>query len=145
VFPLSVAYLNRVLSTQPIPAGNLQALASACLFIASKMKAPNPITAKRLSQYSDGSVSVDMILVSKSFKNEFYSFQSWEIVVVNILQWDICLQTVFEFFDQLLVRAPALETLRDSFCTVAYNIQKGTFIQNSTTVVVGSFSRKNFL
>ena len=71
IFPLAIAYLNRVLVVQPIPPSNLQALASACLFIASKMKAPQPLTAKTLSSYSDGYVKVDAILVSN---NRFFGF-----------------------------------------------------------------------
>ncbi|KAI6184102.1 Cyclin N-terminal domain-containing protein [Aphelenchoides bicaudatus] len=110
IFPLAVSYLNRALFLHRIPPTSLQALASACLFIASKMKAPHPITAKHLSQYSDGYVSADEIL-------------KWEIFITNILKWNLSLCTVFEFFDQLMVRAPDLEFLRESFCNVAYSIQ----------------------
>lgn len=112
IFPLAVTYLNRILFLQKIPTKHLQVLASACLFIASKMKAPQPLTAQRLAEYSDNYVRADEIL-------------KWEILIVNLLNWDISLHTVFEFFDQLMVRAPALEILRESFCKVAYSIQTG--------------------
>jgi cyclin D2 len=70
IFPLAVTYLNRVLFLERIPTESLQAVACACLFIASKMKAPTPITAKQLSHYTDGFVSAETILVSFS---EFYA------------------------------------------------------------------------
>lgn len=60
---MAVAYLNRILFLKRISTNDLQALASACLFIASKMKAPQPLIAKRLSEYTDEYVSVESILV----------------------------------------------------------------------------------
>ncbi|KAI6242785.1 Cyclin N-terminal domain-containing protein [Aphelenchoides fujianensis] len=105
VLPLAVSYLNRVLAVQRVPAANLQGLAAACVFVASKMKAPLPIVARRLSEYTDGF--------------------NWEMAILNLMQWNLSLQTAFEFFDQLLVRAPALEAIRTSFCSLAYNIQIG--------------------
>ncbi|VDK21852.1 unnamed protein product [Anisakis simplex] len=77
VFPLSVSYIDRFLALQNIFRDNLQTLASACLFIASKVKAAQPLQAKRIAYYTDGGVPSRAILVSstKVFVS-FFKFHS---------------------------------------------------------------------
>ncbi len=64
VFPLAVALLDRFLSVQAIFREHVQTVASVCLFIAAKVKAPQPMNAKTIAYYTDGGVRVQEILVS---------------------------------------------------------------------------------
>lgn len=69
-------------------------------------------------------------------------------MVTNSLKWNISLCTVFEIFDQLMVRAPDLEYLRESFCNIAYSIQIGKFFfsrENSAFYVLEFFVTNGFL
>ncbi|KAI1720346.1 G1/S-specific cyclin-D1 [Ditylenchus destructor] len=102
VFPLAVSYIDRVLSVQFVPRHNLLALANACLLLASKMKAPRPLTPQQIVEHTDNWVTQDELL-------------DWELFIVNKLGWQLSTATAYEFFDQLMVRAPILETLRESF------------------------------
>lgn len=51
--------------------------------------------------------------------------QDWEMLVLNHLQWNLLQSTPFEFFDQLLVRCPVLEALREDFALTLHRTQKG--------------------
>ncbi|VDN43907.1 unnamed protein product, partial [Gongylonema pulchrum] len=62
VFLLAVSLVDRFLSVHPIDRHNLQALAGVCLFVSSKVKAPQPLNAQRVAYYTDGAVRVDQIL-----------------------------------------------------------------------------------
>lgn len=58
--------MDRFLSVQSFHRNNLQALAGACLFVSSKVKAPQPLNAERIAYYTDGAVRMDQILVNTS-------------------------------------------------------------------------------
>jgi len=64
VFPLSVNYLDRVLSTMPVRRSQLQLLAAVSMFIASKFKDTTPLSAHCLVVYTDCSVTMSDLLVS---------------------------------------------------------------------------------
>lgn len=66
VFLLSVSLVDRFLSIQFVLRTNLQAVAGVCLFISSKVKAPQPLNAERIAYYTDGAVRMQEILVSSS-------------------------------------------------------------------------------
>ena len=66
IFPLAISLMDRFLSKQFVPKQHLQALASACLLLAGKVKAPIPLTAKTIAYYTDGAVNVEQLLVSAS-------------------------------------------------------------------------------
>ncbi|KAL3095803.1 hypothetical protein niasHS_005562 [Heterodera schachtii] len=111
VLPLAVAYLDRMLACRFVPRRNLQALASGCLLLASKMRAPQPMSAQRMAEHTDNSVRMEELL-------------DWEMLVLNHLQWNLLQSTPFEFFDQLLVRCPVLEALREDFALTLHRTQK---------------------
>jgi G1/S-specific cyclin-D2 len=130
VLPLAVAYLDRVLASKFVPRRNLQALGSACLLLASKMKAPQPMVAARLSELTAGNVNAEEMLdwvraITQTIIQGSTSFSPQEMVVVNQLQWNLLQATPFEFFDQLLVRSPILEALREDFARCLHSMQKG--------------------
>jgi len=89
VFPLAVSYLDRFLSVEAIHKHQLQALATACLFLASKVKEARHIDGPRLVQYTDDSVPISELL-------------SWELLVLNRLDWDLASLTAFDFIDQYM-------------------------------------------
>lgn len=64
VFALAVDYMDRVLSRVRIEKSQFQLLASVCIFLASKFKELQPITAEKLAVYTDCSVSIRLIMVS---------------------------------------------------------------------------------
>lgn len=63
VFPMSVNYLDRVLSVVPVRRSQLQLLATVCMFIASKFKDTTPLSAHSLVVYTDRSITLDDLLV----------------------------------------------------------------------------------
>lgn len=119
-FPLAVSYLDRILSTTYFPTRNLPGITAACMLLASKMKATQPVDAKKLVEYMcqfgvqlPASMDpVDMILV-------------WEHYIANKLGWDLSNSTAYEFFDQLMVRAPVLENLLEQFHVTLQAMNRG--------------------
>lgn len=65
VFPLSMNYLDRFLSVCDTPRTRLQLLGAACMFVASKLKETNPISAEKLVIYTDNSITLSMLKVRK--------------------------------------------------------------------------------
>ena len=63
VFPLSVIYLDQVVSVLPVGKTRLQLIACACMFIASKFRETNHLSSKVLVMYTDCSITVDQLLV----------------------------------------------------------------------------------
>ena len=63
VFPLSVNYLDQVVSVLKIRKSCLQLVACACMFVASKFRETNQLGAKILVLYTDCSITVDQLLV----------------------------------------------------------------------------------
>lgn len=111
VFPLAVSLIDRFLSLQNIFRQDIQVLAGVCLFIASKVKAPQPMNAARVSYYTADSVKVHDVL-------------SWELLVLAHLNWEITSPTGFDFFDHLCARLPSLHTLRPAFTSVLHKVQR---------------------
>lgn len=68
VMPLAVSYFDRFLAVRPLPTEQYQALGAACMLLASKMKAPVPLTPKRISDYTDHGVSAAKIMVYLFFQ-----------------------------------------------------------------------------
>ncbi|VDD94432.1 unnamed protein product [Enterobius vermicularis] len=110
VFPLAVSYVDRFLSVQPICREDLQVLASVCLFIASKVKAPQPLNAKRIAYYTDGGVECKEIL-------------DWELLVLTKLNWDVSTVTALDFLDQVSARYTSLQHLNVACRNAVHRIQ----------------------
>ena len=65
VFSLALSFLDRFLSlTTQVKRTRLQLLATACLFIASKLKETYPLSAEKLVIYTDYSITVHELTVS---------------------------------------------------------------------------------
>ncbi|KAI6171983.1 Cyclin N-terminal domain-containing protein [Aphelenchoides besseyi] len=109
VFPLAINYFNRMLDIQYIPIEQLKYLALGCVFLASKMKAPTPISAKRLAEYTNCYTSHKTVL-------------KWETIVVDTLRWKFSVPTCFELFDQLLVRKKELHEMDTDFNWIAIHM-----------------------
>ncbi|XP_048410046.1 G1/S-specific cyclin-D2a isoform X2 [Stegostoma tigrinum] len=93
VFPLAVNYLDRFLSIVPTTKNLLQLLGAVCLFLASKFKENNPLTAEKLCIYTDNSIRPCELL-------------EWELVVLGKLKWNLAAVTPHDFIEHILKKLP---------------------------------------
>ncbi|XP_069101355.1 G1/S-specific cyclin-D2-like [Argopecten irradians] len=91
VFPLAMNYLDRFLSVMDIPRNKLQLLGCVCMFLASKLKETNPLTAEKLIVYTDNSVGIEELM-------------DMELIVLNKLKWDLSAVTPHDFLEHVLSR-----------------------------------------
>ncbi|GMS87088.1 hypothetical protein PENTCL1PPCAC_9263 [Pristionchus entomophagus] len=110
VFPLSVLILDNYLTIDNILLRDVQGIASACMLMASKMKAPAPINAARLSFFTENSVTSGQIV-------------NFELIILRALKWQVALPTAFDFADQVFCRVPNLRVLRTHFTRALYDMQ----------------------
>lgn len=65
VFPLAVNFMDRFLASYAdLKRNRLQLLATACMFLASKLKETYPLSAEKLVIYTDKSITLQELLVS---------------------------------------------------------------------------------
>uniref|UniRef100_A0A7E4W021 CYCLIN domain-containing protein n=1 Tax=Panagrellus redivivus TaxID=6233 RepID=A0A7E4W021_PANRE len=102
IFPLTVNLFDRLMAQIFVPRASLQAFASACLLLAGKVKAPNPMSAIVIADYSDGGVAIDALL-------------DCEITVILSLGWQLYTPTALDFLDQMLIRCPGMRDIRKDF------------------------------
>lgn len=102
VFPLAVNLLDRFLSVAVIRKVQLQLLGTACLFLSSKLKETNALTAEKLVTYTDNSITMDELL-------------NWEILILNKLRWDISAIVPNDFLEYLFVRMKLPECIDLAF------------------------------
>jgi len=109
VFSLAVNYMDRVLSKIPIEKSQFQLLASVCIFLASKFKESSPLCAEKLVICSDFSFTTQEMM-------------KWELLVLELLNWDLSAITPYCILDQLLRRlAKPLHDLQDFDLTEVRN------------------------
>ncbi|XP_067945594.1 G1/S-specific cyclin-D2-like [Watersipora subatra] len=90
VFSLSVNFLDRVLAiTTSLEKRHLQLLATACMFIASKLKETFPLTAEKLVLYTDRSINHRQLV-------------DWELLVLSKLKFDVSSVIALDFLDLLI-------------------------------------------
>ncbi|KAI5611011.1 cyclin D2, b isoform X1 [Silurus asotus] len=93
VFLLAVNYLDRFLSAVPTKKSCLQLLGAVCLFLASKMKSNQPLSARKLCLYTDNSITSQDLL-------------SWELIVLGKLKWNLAAVTPHDFVEHILHKLP---------------------------------------
>ena len=84
VFSLAVNLLDRLLACTQVRKGSLQLVATACLFIASKLRESSPLDAHRLVMYTDYSITTQQLLVSQSLIS-VYSITALQLLVSQSL------------------------------------------------------------
>ncbi len=67
VYWLAVSYMDRFLGVYRTGKAQLQLLGAVCLFLASKLKETNPVTADKLVLYTDRSITFDQLWVRCRF------------------------------------------------------------------------------
>ena len=67
VFAVAVSLMDRVLSMTSIRKTQLQLLGTACLFVASKLRESLPFDAKKLTVYTNNSISIEELKVRVPF------------------------------------------------------------------------------
>ncbi|XP_053679444.1 G1/S-specific cyclin-D2 [Anopheles nili] len=91
-FPLAVNFFDRCLCVLKINRYHLQLLGCCTLLLASKIRQCQPLTVDVLSAYTDHAVSPDQI-------------RSWELLLINKLEWNINAVTAYDYVDHILERA----------------------------------------
>ena len=71
VFPLSVIYLDQIVSLQTVRKSCLQLVACACMLVASKFRETNHLSSKILVMYTDSSITVEQLLVLLCYRCHF--------------------------------------------------------------------------
>lgn len=98
-----MSYLDHFLSLKPMKKSCLQLLWATCLFMASKMKEPSPLTAKKVCIYTDNSI----------WSNELPQMQ---LLLVNKLKKNLATMTRHDFIDHFLSKMPVAEENKQTIC-----------------------------
>nr|XP_022903407.1 G1/S-specific cyclin-D2-like [Onthophagus taurus] len=91
VLPLAVNIMDRFMCACVIKRQDFQLLGASCLLIASKLRCCNQLGVDLLCAYTDNSVTAENI-------------QSWELLILSKLQWEMSAITGFDYVDQVIGR-----------------------------------------
>ena len=126
VFFLAVSYMDRVLSTLTIKKNQFQLLAAVCILLASKFSQVVSITSEQLVIYTDNSVSKKELL-------------QWEIMVLEVLKWEISTPTVNCFLNLLYSSFNVSEQVqRQAEAIAALAITEYKFLMAKDSVLAAS-------
>jgi len=96
VFCLAINYLDRFLSSCKIARTQLQLVGAVCLLVSWKVRGHSPITAQRLREYTDYTVSLADLL-------------EWEFLLLSKLDWDLSAVIAPDFVEHILQRLLKLD------------------------------------
>merc|ERR1711953_1380445 len=96
VFCLAINYLDRFLSACKIARTQLQLLGAVCVLVSGKVRGHSPITAHRLREYTDFTVSLTDLL-------------EWEFLLLSKLDWDLSAVIAPDFVEHILQRLLKLD------------------------------------
>ena len=126
VFFLAASYLDRVLSSLNIKKSQFQLLAAVCILLASKFSQVVPITTEQLVIYTDNSVSKKELL-------------QWEIMVLEVLKWEISIPTVNCFLNLLYSSFNVSESVqKQSEAIAALAITEYKFLMARDSILAAS-------
>lgn len=92
VFCLAINYMDRFLGVCPtISTSQLQLLGAVCLMVAWKVREHEPLSAQRLVEYSDETLTIDDIM-------------EWEVLLLSKLDWDMSAVIAFDFVEHIIQR-----------------------------------------
>ena len=72
ILSLAISIFDRYLSHREVFPNELQAVVGVCLLIASKLKAPTPVTIDNLVHFSSGAIEPNNVLACS---NNFFTFK----------------------------------------------------------------------
>merc|ERR1711997_776205 len=96
VFCLAVNYLDRFLSACKIARTQLQLVGAVCLLVSWKVRGHSPITAQRLIEYTDYTITLPDLL-------------EWEFLLLSKLDWDLSAVIAPDFVEHILQRLLKLD------------------------------------
>jgi len=100
VFCLAINYLDRFLSSCKIAKSQLQLVGAVCLLVSWKVRDHSPISAQRLIEYTDFTVSLEDLL-------------EWEFLLLSKLDWDLSAVIAPDFVEHILQRLLKLDLAWD--------------------------------
>lgn len=123
VFPLAINYMDRFLCVCNIARQQLQLLGATCLLVAAKIRQCHSLPVDLLCAYTDCTITPEQVKVRRqggenrirsndcragrllrTFLRPF--FQSWELLLLASLQWNLSAITGFDYVDHILRRVP---------------------------------------
>jgi len=96
VFCLAINYLDRFLSACKIARTQLQLVGAVCLLVSWKVRGHSPITAQRLIEYTDYTITLPDLL-------------EWEFLLLSKLDWDLSAVIAPDFVEHILQRLLKLD------------------------------------
>ncbi|XP_067387745.1 G1/S-specific cyclin-D3 isoform X2 [Emydura macquarii macquarii] len=86
-------YVDRYLSSVPMPKNHLQLLGAVCMLLASKLRETMPLTVEKLCIYTDNSITRKQLL-------------DYEVLVLEKLKWDLVSVIANDFLAHILYQLP---------------------------------------